>query len=316
MRMRTTTFALVATAALLACGPRGEDKLGDDEIGGNSGSGNAEAVADSRCEAQVVQDEVRRQLFARAAEIRGSNVDNYARVSGFTVLQMEGVAPVAAASASEAVDCRGHATLRLPAGLRVAGGRTVIGGDIDYSVSAGSRSIVALGRSDAITVPLATLTQSRPAAGPDAPAVESLPTPQAEIPAPEPRPVTVDRPPPPERRQVTVDRAPPPPPRPEPRTVTPTAARPSFNCRSARTRGERAVCADDGLAALDREMASQYRSAVANGSPAQRRLLSETRDRFLGFRDRCGSDSCIASAYRGRMREIDDIAAGRWRGDR
>ena len=58
--------------------------------------------------------------------------------------------------------------------------------------------------------------------------------------------------------------------------------------------------------------------AIAPPSPAptppQSRLLALTRDRFLGYRDRCPTDSCIATTYRGRMREIDDIMANRWRG--
>ena len=76
------------------------------------------------------------------------------------------------------------------------------------------------------------------------------------------------------------------------------------------------MCDNPALAALDRGMAAQYRSAAANGGPDERRLLVQTRDRFLGFRDRCTNDACIANTYRGRMREIDDIVAGRWRGDR
>jgi uncharacterized protein len=40
--------------------------------------------------------------------------------------------------------------------------------------------------------------------------------------------------------------------------------------------------------------------------------LERTRGRFLAFRDRCGSDRCIADAYRGRITEIRDIVDGRW----
>jgi hypothetical protein len=41
-------------------------------------------------------------------------------------------------------------------------------------------------------------------------------------------------------------------------------------------------------------------------------MLERTRGRFLAYRERCGSDACIADAYRGRIREIRDIMAGRW----
>ena len=92
----------------------------------------------------------------------------------------------------------------------------------------------------------------------------------------------------------------------------PAASRPSFDCGSARTRGEIAVCNDNGLAALDLNMATQYRRALASADPDERALLQSTRDRFLRYRDRCSDRQCIADAYVGRMREIRDIAEGNW----
>jgi uncharacterized protein len=41
-------------------------------------------------------------------------------------------------------------------------------------------------------------------------------------------------------------------------------------------------------------------------------MLDQTRDRFLRFRDNCRTNSCIADAYRGRIREIRDIMSGSW----
>jgi len=60
-------------------------------------------------------------------------------------------------------------------------------------------------------------------------------------------------------------------------------------------------------------MAAQFNRAMSEGGADERALLQRTRGRFLSFRDGCRSDSCIADAYRGRMREIADIMAGRWR---
>jgi outer membrane biosynthesis protein TonB len=96
--------------------------------------------------------------------------------------------------------------------------------------------------------------------------------------------------------------------RPGPETAK---AKPSFNCRFAKTRGEIAVCNNPTLAALDREMSAQFFSALSAAAPSERAILRRTRDRFLSYRDSCNSDTCIADAYRGRMREIDDIMAGR-----
>ncbi|MDQ3074868.1 MAG: hypothetical protein M3Q88_04550 [Pseudomonadota bacterium] len=289
VRNRTLTLIFAASLSTLACGPRGGDKLDDNELAGAEGGASSASAA--RCTARTVQDEVKRQLFARAAEIRGGNGDDYASIAEFAVLQLDGMMP---SGAVKSIDCTGRATLRLPAGLRVAGGRTTLGGDIGYNVSAGVRGDVTLGLSDSIAVPLATLTQVRAASSAPVPSREPVAIP-SERSAPEPSSDPVEQPKP--------VRAP---------TPAPDVARPSFNCSAARTRGERAVCGNPSLAALDREMAAQYRTAVANGGPDDRRLLAQTRDRFLGFRDRCGSDACIANTYRGRMREIDDIVAGRW----
>src|SRR5690606_16172476 len=124
-----------------------------------------------------------------------------------------------------------------------------------------------------IVIPLATLAGSGSAPPPPA---EELATGQPDA---SPGEVTVDQPQPDELAEPSAaeDRAPPP----------AASARPSFNCRYARTRGEIAVCGDDGLAALDRQMAAQYYRAISVASPRQRQLLRSTRDNFLGFRDRC-----------------------------
>jgi uncharacterized protein len=90
-------------------------------------------------------------------------------------------------------------------------------------------------------------------------------------------------------------------------------ARPSFNCRYARTRSEVAVCQDAGLAGLDRQLAANFNTAMRQGTPAQREVLERSRLRFLYRRDRCATAGCIAAVYRDRMREVDDIIARHWR---
>ena len=56
------------------------------------------------------------------------------------------------------------------------------------------------------------------------------------------------------------------------------------------------------LAALDRQMAAQYRSAAVAAGPRQQAVLRATRDAFLRYRDGCGSDACVAGAYSRRFR--------------
>ena len=96
------------------------------------------------------------------------------------------------------------------------------------------------------------------------------------------------------------------------RQPQPAGAARASTARNARTRGEIAVCNDPGLAALDRQMAAQFSTRAGPRRPRAARAAERTRDRFLRYRDRCRSDACIADAYRGRMREIGDIMAGRW----
>jgi uncharacterized protein len=94
--------------------------------------------------------------------------------------------------------------------------------------------------------------------------------------------------------------------------VATATVRPSFNCRYARTRGEIAVCNDAGLASLDRQMAAQFYGALARARPGQRALLQRSRNRFLAYRDSCGTTACMAEAYRARMQEISDIMNAGW----
>jgi len=298
MRLIATTLILTAALASLACNRKEDDKLSDDEVAAADGDREVSPAADTRCTSASVHEAVKRELFRRAAEVRASNADNYAKIAGYAVLSVDNAAPTAAATATEAVECRGRATLRLPPNLAVAGGRTSLTGTIGYSVGRASGAappVVTLIEEEAITIPLATLTQGR-AARPKAPEPAREPA-RAPIADSDPIAPLPSRAPPPSR--VAPD-----PPRP--------TAQPSFDCRRARSRSEVAVCGNPSLAALDRTMATQYQSAASAADPGQAALLRQTRDRFLGFRERCTNDACVANTYRGRMREIDDIMTGRW----
>ena len=194
-----------------------------------------------------------------------------------------------------------------PAAAVVVGARRTLTANIGYAIQPaadGSGDVLTLSNADAIITPLATLARVGTPAGepltPAAPTDSALPPLTAEPPPPTQRPPT-----PPQPQDVG---SPPPPARP------PATASPSFNCRFARSRGEIAVCGDPGLASLDRQMAAQFNTAMAQGDSRQRSLLQRTRSDFLRYRDNCPSNSCIAETYRGRIREIRDIAAGRWRG--
>ena len=299
--IRLPAVLMIASGlAAAGCGRKNNDNLSDADVAVSQGGRAMAGSADRRCASAHTSDAVKGQLFARAAEIRGGFADNYARIAGFALLELDGAAPVSPVSAGDAVDCRAHAVLRLPPGLHASGGRTQVSGDIDYTVAPGAGGLVTLGAAEAVTEPLATLSQSH-LVGKTASASSPAEVPGTMMPAPGQLPVSPPPPPPPQAPSV----------RPTPPAVA--TASPSFNCARARTSSERAVCANPGLAALDRTMASRYVDALRTADPAAAQLLRQTRDPFLGYRERCGSDAaCIDRVYLGRIREIDDILGGRW----
>lgn len=299
-RLTTTQIGLVIAAVLIlafaiwtASSTRraNPDKLPD---------GNVTATrADSpqqRCAAQSTYDLIKRELFRRAAALRGSDQAAFGKLAAYAVVRVDRPLLASEDEGTGAVGCTGSLTLDLPPGVAVIGGRRTLTADIGYALQGaadGNGEVLTLTNADAIVTPLATLARTGgQALDPLAPV---MPPADALAPRPELPPATEGAPlgPPP---RVT---APPPPPQ--------ASANPSFNCANARTRGELAVCRSPGLAALDRTMAAQYRSAFSSSDGRTRAELERTRGRFLAFRDQCPSDECIADTYRGRIREIRDI---------
>jgi len=284
--------ALVAAiaAGVLLASTVWQGSWGADEVPENAVASDEPADLQSWCAAQSTYDAIRRELFRRAAQVRGTDSQAYARLADFALLRIAN--PVARGINEElkSVTCSGAASLDLPPGVAAAGARRSLSGDIEYSVQPaadGTGNVVILGNADAIVVPLATL--ARRGAPPSAPLV------------------------PPELQNQVVEAPAEEPGEPAPEQGPPTAS-PSFDCSRARTRGEVLVCGDPGLAALDRQMAAQFSTALSDADSRQRALLNRTRSRFLTFRDRCDDSECVAETYRGRMREISDIMANRWRG--
>ncbi|HEY8593519.1 MAG TPA: hypothetical protein VIL42_11760 [Sphingomicrobium sp.] len=265
-------------------------------------SSNAAAAADPEklCGSKQTYDLIKRELFRRAAQVRGSDQAAFDRLSAYASLRMQNPVMESEDGDNGRVNCSGSLALDLPPGVAAVGGRRTLSSDIDYTVQPaadGSGNVVLLRNADSIVTPLATLARtSQPAAvqtddADDTAVDEGADAPDAVPAAPSPPPVA---------------------PSPAPAAPQTTSARPSFNCANASTRSERAVCSDSGLASLDRQMASQFNRALSDAGPRERALLQQTRGRFLNYRERCGSDACIAEAYRGRMREIRDIANGDW----
>jgi len=300
-RKRRYVWLVVALVGAIAAGVLlastvWTNRWSDGDSTGNEAAQVQEFNPESLCAAQSTYDAIRRELFRRAAQVRGSDQQAYTRLADFALLRINAPVVRGVDDQLRAVSCSGVATLDLPPGVAVAGGRRSLSGDLDYIVQPaadGTGNVVRLGNADAIVVPLATL--ARTGAPESAPLVppELEDQPADELVAPE--------------EQGGLE--------PEDEEAPATAtANPSFDCDRARTRGEIAVCGDPGLAALDRQMAAQYNAAISQADRSQRRLLERTRGRFLSYRDRCATNQCVAETYRSRMREISDIMANRWRG--
>jgi hypothetical protein len=300
---------LLAYVGLGRNGGTDQDRLSDDQVAGTSASD-----PEKSCGSQATYDLIKRELFRRAAQVRGSDQGAFDRLSAYSVVRME--APMLRSHDEDVgtIQCSGSLAIDLPPGVAVVGGRRTLSADIGYTIqnsADGNGKVVTLSDADAVITPLATLARvGQPTGEPLRPTDSGADGP-GEVPAGPGDPVDNPLPPgSPSPPAVVPAPTGEPQPTPEP---TPTArANPSFNCRNASTRGELAVCNDPGLASLDRQMAAQFNSAVRSGSAEERALLEQTRSRFLRFRDGCRSDDCIADAYRGRMREIRDIQAGRW----
>ncbi len=289
-RLNPTLIALLGGIAflllllLLFAGDRGADQ---DKLTGNQLSNEgapAAASKDKLCASARTYDLIKRDLFRSAAQLRGSDQAAYDSIAAAAVIRMEN--PVMESESQGAANCSGLLSLDLPPGVAVAGGRRALTANIDYSVrqaADGSGTVVLLQNADAIVGPLATL--ARVGAPPESGLGNAVAA-EENVAASESAGA-------------------------QPGPATSASGRPSFDCVRAETPGELAVCADAGLAALDLRMATQYRRALAAATPAQRRLLQSTRDRFLAYRDGCPNQQCIADAYVGRMREIRDIIEGR-----
>ena len=291
-RINPTALAAIALGAIILliaamfvfAGRSGED----DRLLGNEVTASRDDPEKS-CASQATYDRIKRELFRRAAALRGSDETAFGNLASYSTVRMEAPALSDENAETSAVTCNGTLTLDLAPGVAVVGGRRSLSADILYTVQPaadGNGSVLTIANADAIITPLATLART---GAPDEPALNEV-APATDPLAPEPAAPA------------------------DPLASAPApGANPSFNCANARSSGERAVCGDAGLAALDRRMAGQFASAMADANAEQRAVLQRTRDSFLRYRDQCPDNSCIAETYRGRMREIRDIMLGTWR---
>jgi uncharacterized protein YecT (DUF1311 family) len=265
-----------------------------DKLTGNELSEAQVQNPEKRCASQATYDLIKRELFRRAAQLRGSDQAAYDKLAAYAVVRMDNPVMENQDPSSGAINCSGSLSLDLPPGVAVVGGRRTLMSDVDYTIQPAadaSGDVVLLRNADSIIAPLATLARvSEPSVAPIINEVAPV-SPEGNVANSESAAI-----------------------QPGPSSAYP--GRPSFDCAAARSKSEIAVCSDTGLSALDVNMAAQYRRALAAASPEQRAILQSTGARFVAYRDRCPNRQCMGDAYVGRMREIRDIVEGRWRPQR
>jgi hypothetical protein len=231
------------------------------------------------CASQASYDRLKALVFEKAGQVRSGNAVLLDRLAGTTVVRMEEPVVKSRDEALNVTVCTGRMVIELPPGSEDAfNGERRLVAEVEYAAQAaadGSGLVYQLDGAEPIIYRLAAIDLK----GGTQAAAATPPAPRARA-APEPAPVRA------------------------------ALARPSFNCRFARTRTERMVCADERLASRDRAMASLYYQAVSEADPETRSILRDTRDGFLARRERCGSPACVANAYEDRIDEIDRIMSG------
>lgn len=115
------------------------------------------------CSSNATYDLIKRELFRRAAQLRGSDQAAYEKLAGYAVVRMENPAMVSEDSGTGTVNCSGSLFLDLPPGVAVQGERRSLMADLDYTVDANGN--VTLANAGVIVASLATLgraTESGP----------------------------------------------------------------------------------------------------------------------------------------------------------
>lgn len=331
---------LLLAASLPACGWLKPNQPAAKEEAAERNEALAKRVARA-CASETTYQRLKDLAFEEAREVHNAQSPLLDRLASVAVLRMEEPVVLSRDEELNVTACRGRMVLELPPGTeRAFGGRRRLSAEVEYAAQSAadeSGMIYQMTGAEPIVYRLAAFELSQrggaPAAAPAASArTEEIRTAEADFAAapapiaPEPAPVpsAAPTPPPaapprpapavePSTRRAQAPTFPAEPParraeapvrRPEALPVRAASARPSFNCRYARTRGERMVCGSPDLASLDRRMASTYYATVAAADPATKAELRRSREAFLRARDRCGGEACVAESYRARIAEI------------
>jgi hypothetical protein len=163
-----TTIALIGGLVLLLLliayfatgGNPDQDKLTGNELA--QGEPQKATTPEKLCSSTQTYDLIKRDLFRRAAQLRGSDQAAFDQLSNYAALRMEHPVMESRDDSTGAVNCSGSLSLDLPPGVAIVGSRRTLTSDVDYTVQPaadGSGTVVLLRNVDAIVTPLATLAK-------------------------------------------------------------------------------------------------------------------------------------------------------------
>jgi hypothetical protein len=148
-------IVLVLVIAYFATrGNSNQDKLTQNEVAQTSAQ--TKAPPEKLCASNQTYDLIKRELFRRAAQLRGSDQAAFDQLSGYAVVRMENPVMESQDNATGGVNCSGSLSLDLPPGVGIVGGRRTLTSDVDYTVQAaadGSGNVVVLRNAEAIIAP-------------------------------------------------------------------------------------------------------------------------------------------------------------------
>jgi curved DNA-binding protein CbpA len=269
------------------------------------------ALCSSASNAQLIK----RELFARAAALRGSDGAIYRRLATHSVIRLQAPHSVRSEADRRTVYCNALVGLDLPPGVAIPGGRRSVSSDVGYLVQSagGGRGSLALFHAGTIARDLATLVSVRPPAEPGAMTDEAV----ARAPAVPPAPI-MPAPPPVRHVEESPRAAPPPSALPAPRVppsrpvasrVAPPRQTASTRC-GARSSGAASACNSPALTGLDRDLGMLFRQSVQRADAAKQRTLYRDHYGFIARLDRCASQACSRDEYLARMQEISKTMSG------
>src|SRR5881628_2223504 len=85
-----------------------------DRLTGHEVTQAQSAAPEKRCASQATYDLIKRELFRRAAQLRGSDQDAYDKLSAYAVVRMENPVLESENRDTGAVNCSGSLSLDLP----------------------------------------------------------------------------------------------------------------------------------------------------------------------------------------------------------